>query len=96
MGNWLVQALITRDWMVIQNLVLICAVIFVAFRHVGNGLALESNISADARKGLEARGHRLVDRSGAWGGFQGIIIDPKTGVLHAGSDPRKDGLAIGW
>lgn len=29
LGNWLVQALITRDWMVIQNLVLIYAVIFV-------------------------------------------------------------------
>jgi gamma-glutamyltranspeptidase / glutathione hydrolase len=66
------------------------------FRHVGNGLALESNISAEARAGLEARGHRLVDRSGAWGGYQGILIDPATGVLLAGSDPRKDGLAIGW
>jgi gamma-glutamyltranspeptidase / glutathione hydrolase len=66
------------------------------FRHVGNGLALETNISAAARQGLEARGHRLVDRSGAWGGFQGIIIDPVTGVMLAGSDPRKDGLAIGW
>lgn len=29
LGNWLVQALVTRDWMVIQNLVLIYAVIFV-------------------------------------------------------------------
>jgi gamma-glutamyltranspeptidase / glutathione hydrolase len=66
------------------------------FRHVGNGLALESTISAEARAGLEKRGHRLVDRSGAWGGYQGILIEPATGVLLAGSDPRKDGLAIGW
>jgi peptide/nickel transport system permease protein len=29
LGNLLVQALITRDWMVIQNLVLIYAIIFV-------------------------------------------------------------------
>mgnify|MGYP003309383873 CR=1 FL=1 len=33
---------------------------------------------------------------GAFGGFQGILIDPTTGVLMGGSDPRKDGLAIGF
>jgi gamma-glutamyltranspeptidase len=31
-----------------------------------------------------------------WGGFQGIIRDPLTGILMGGSDPRKDGLAIGF
>jgi gamma-glutamyltranspeptidase / glutathione hydrolase len=66
------------------------------FRHVGNGLALESNIGETARAGLEQRGHRLVSRTGAWGGYQGILIDHASGVLLAGSDPRKDGLAIGW
>jgi gamma-glutamyltranspeptidase / glutathione hydrolase len=34
--------------------------------------------------------------AGSFGGFQGILIDPKTGVLMGGSDPRKDGLAIGF
>ena len=29
-------------------------------------------------------------------GFQGILIDPASGALVGGSDPRKDGLAIGW
>jgi len=24
------------------------------------------------------------------------MIDPKTGALFGGSDPRKDGCAIGW
>ena len=33
---------------------------------------------------------------GSFGGFQGILIDPRTGVLMGGSDPRKDGLAIGF
>jgi gamma-glutamyltranspeptidase/glutathione hydrolase len=66
------------------------------FRHTANGLALESAFSADARAGLTARGHTLIDGTGVWGGFQGIMIDPKTRVLMAGSDPRKDGMAAGW
>lgn len=49
---------------------------------------------------LARRGHRLapVDgfRRGAFGGGQIILRDPATGVLTAGSDPRKDGCAVGW
>jgi gamma-glutamyltranspeptidase/glutathione hydrolase len=30
------------------------------------------------------------------GGGQMIVIDRKTGFLVGGSDPRKDGLALGW
>jgi gamma-glutamyltranspeptidase/glutathione hydrolase len=66
------------------------------FRHTANGLALESPFSAAARAGLTARGHMLIHSTGVWGGFQGIMIDPKTRVLMAGSDPRKDGMAAGW
>jgi gamma-glutamyltranspeptidase / glutathione hydrolase len=66
------------------------------FRDSGGGLALESAFSADARAGLTARGHTLITSTGVWGGFQGILIDPKTRVLMAGSDPRKDGMAAGW
>jgi gamma-glutamyltranspeptidase/glutathione hydrolase len=66
------------------------------FRHSPAGLALESLISAEARSGLESRGHKVISSVGVFGGFQGILFDPKTGVLMGGSDPRKDGLAIGW
>jgi gamma-glutamyltranspeptidase/glutathione hydrolase len=66
------------------------------FRHSSAGLALETAISPEARFGLSDRGHRLINSIGAFGGFQGILIDPKTGVMMGGSDPRKDGLAIGW
>jgi gamma-glutamyltranspeptidase / glutathione hydrolase len=65
-------------------------------RHGGQELSLESGIGAEVRKALEARGHVVRDGRGAMGGFQGILIDPRTGVLMGGSDPRKDGLAIGW
>jgi gamma-glutamyltranspeptidase/glutathione hydrolase len=66
------------------------------FRHTTNGLALESAIAPEARFHLDGRGHRLISSIGVFGGFQGILIDPKTGVLMGGSDPRKDGLAIGY
>jgi gamma-glutamyltranspeptidase/glutathione hydrolase len=38
----------------------------------------------------------VISSIGVFGGFQGILIDPKTGVRMGGSDPRKDGLAIGY
>ncbi len=66
------------------------------FRHFDSGLALESEIGAEVRKALEAKGHRLTVSPGAFGGYQAIMIDPNTGALFGGSDPRKDGCAIGW
>jgi gamma-glutamyltranspeptidase/glutathione hydrolase len=65
-------------------------------RHMGSSLAVEAGIGDEVRKALEARGHTITDGRGAMGGFQGILIDPKTGVMMGGSDLRKDGLAIGW
>jgi len=65
-------------------------------RHMGEQLALESGIGAGIRASLEARGHVLRDGRAQMGGYQGIMIDPTTGVMLGGSDPRKDGLAIGW
>jgi gamma-glutamyltranspeptidase / glutathione hydrolase len=66
------------------------------FRHFENGLALESAIGAEVRKELEKRGHKLTTAPGMFGGYQAIMIDPVTGALAGGSDPRKDGCAIGW
>lgn len=49
---------------------------------------------------LARRGHRLqpVDGFGrvGFGGGQIILRDPASGVLVGGSDPRKDGCAVGW
>jgi len=67
--------------------------------HGNNGLLVERNVPEDARFGLTQRGHTVVVNSspgGAFGGYQGIMRDPRTLVLMGGSDVRKDGLAIGW
>jgi gamma-glutamyltranspeptidase/glutathione hydrolase len=66
--------------------------------HGNNGLLVEHNIPEEARRGLEQRGHKvtLAQPGGAFGGYQGILLDPRTHVLMGGSDVRKDGVAIGW
>ena len=66
------------------------------FRHSGGDVLLESAFDSTVRNGLTQKGHKVTGAFDAWGGYQGIIIDPKSGVLMGGSDPRKDGLAIGW
>ncbi|MGO4833346.1 gamma-glutamyltransferase family protein, partial [Rhizobiaceae sp. 2RAB30] len=59
-------------------------------------LEAEAGISADIRTELVAKGHSLRDAAKPHGGGQVIVIDEKSGFLIAGSDPRKDGLALGW
>jgi gamma-glutamyltranspeptidase/glutathione hydrolase len=65
-------------------------------RHDAGCVALESAFPQEVREQLAARGHRLVDGFGGFGGSQGIRIEAETGVLAGGSDPRKDGLALGF
>jgi gamma-glutamyltranspeptidase/glutathione hydrolase len=66
------------------------------FRHTGGQLGLESGIGPEVRRQLSLMGHRIVLMNDSYGGYQGILIDPRTGVLMGGSDPRKDGCAMGW
>jgi gamma-glutamyltranspeptidase/glutathione hydrolase len=44
------------------------------------------------------RRHHQVERAsgGGFGGYQGIRIDWENGVLIGGSEPRKDGQAVGY
>lgn len=66
------------------------------FRHGSDGVGLESGIGSDTRQALIRMGHGVKTRFGAYGGYQAIEIDWENGVLLGGSDPRKDGAAIGY
>lgn len=59
-------------------------------------LGLEHGFPEDARAGLVAKGHDVFVVERPWGGGQGIVIDWERGLLIGGSDPRKDGCAIGF
>ncbi|MCB2100018.1 MAG: gamma-glutamyltransferase family protein, partial [Rhodobacterales bacterium] len=62
----------------------------------GGPVQAEDTLTAVARNGLLARGHRLVKPPKPLGGGQAIWIDHDRGVLIGGSEPRKDGLALGY
>jgi len=62
----------------------------------GGVVAVESGIPEETVQALQARGHQVVRRVGSFGGYQGILIDPVQGTLHGGTDPRKDGAALGY
>ncbi|NNE62655.1 MAG: gamma-glutamyltransferase [Gammaproteobacteria bacterium] len=59
-------------------------------------LSLEAPIGPDIQRQLASRGHRIVSGEESHGGGQIIYIDWENGVLHGGSDPRKDGMAAGY
>jgi gamma-glutamyltranspeptidase/glutathione hydrolase len=60
-------------------------------------LSVESRVPESVRKELLARGHKL-HVTGPWsdGSLAAIVIDPKTGVINAGTDPRTEAYAWAW
>ena len=63
----------------------------------GNRVLLEDEIGEPVIKRLVDRGHRRVSEAGlSMGGGQAIVIDPASRTLMGASDPRKDGLALGY
>lgn len=62
-----------------------------------NRLQLESQLYNAIGPDLQSRGHDVHRANGFdMGGYQAIMIDPKTGAYRGASDPRKDGEAIGF
>ena len=62
----------------------------------GETTLVERGVPAATVAGLKSRGHQVTVRESPWGGGQAIVIDWKRGVLIGGSDPRKDGCALGY
>jgi len=65
----------------------------------GPQVAIETAVPLATRRGLSAMGHHVQPEptfSPGFGGGQVIAVDPETGVLWGGSDPRKDGCAVGF
>ncbi len=62
----------------------------------GGTVEAEQGISDAIVQELTKRGHHVVRRKTNGGGYQGILIDPKTNMLLGGSEARKDGCATGY
>lgn len=62
-------------------------------------LKIEARIPVDVQNELSQMGHQIIvkkDFDLYFGGAQGVVIDQKSGVLHGGADPRRDGKAVGY
>ncbi len=69
---------------------------FYPHRRYPGQLAAETRIASGILDELSALGHKIKrwpPMSGNAGGVCMIVRDSKTGVLHAGADPRRDGYA---
>lgn len=62
----------------------------------GGATVIETGYPEATAAGLEERGHAVRRAVRPFGGGQAIVIDRARGVLIGGSDPRKDGCAIGF
>ena len=70
------------------------------FQVIGNTTIVEEGLAPGVIGGLQSLGHQLEIIRGharvGMGGGQVIQRNPETGVLWAGSEPRKDGCAVGY
>ena len=70
------------------------------FQVIGDTTIIEEGLAPEVIGGLQSLGHRLEMIRGharvGMGGGQVIRRIPESGVLWAGSEPRKDGCAVGY
>jgi gamma-glutamyltranspeptidase/glutathione hydrolase len=62
----------------------------------GDTVLVEEGLPGAVVAGLGRLGHRVAARRMPWGGAQAVLIDREKGVLVGASDPRKDGMALGY
>ena len=63
---------------------------------LGESAVVERGLPEATVEGLRARRHDVIRAPSPWGGAQAVGIDWRRGVLIGGSDPRKDGCALGY
>lgn len=59
-------------------------------------LGIEEGVDPAVADALAEKGHAVAPAASPWGGGQMIVVDHERGFFTAGSDPRKDGQAIGY
>lgn len=62
----------------------------------GGRVLVESGVSDQVVELLRQRGHKVTREPTSFGGYQAIMIDPEYGTLIGGTEPRKDGAAVGY
>ena len=62
----------------------------------GDTLMVENTFEPDVRARLSALGHKVEEAVHPFGGGQMALINWDEGTFVAGSEPRKDGLAIAY
>jgi gamma-glutamyltranspeptidase / glutathione hydrolase len=65
----------------------------------GTELLMEGRIPEEVRAQLRQWGHNLLMQDNwtmMFGGGQGVMVDPDSGALMGGADPRRDGYAMAW
>ncbi|MBM4077529.1 MAG: gamma-glutamyltransferase, partial [Planctomycetes bacterium] len=63
----------------------------------GGLVSVEPSVSTSVVRELERKGHKVTTARGhRFGGYQGILLDWKNGMLHGATESRKDGCAAGY
>ena len=58
-------------------------------------IRIEKGISLDTIQLLIEKGH-TVSLKGPMGAASSVHVDPETGLMYGASDPRRQGLALGY
>ncbi len=62
----------------------------------GGEVQIESSVPAATAERMALMGHKITVRPDPWGGAQIVVIDRDNHGLIGASDPRKDGVALGY